>query len=184
MAELTRLLNSPDGDSDGEMLGELYAELKKIAHSRMRGEREGHTLNATALVNEAWLRLAKSAPGEWNDRKHFYGAAAEAMRRILVESARRRLSQKRGGGEGAMPLDDDELPLTSTLPDERLLEVHDALDELEAEDEMAARVVKLRFFGGMKNAEIAALMDVSKKTVSRHWAVAKLTLYQTLGDAP
>ena len=182
MAEVTRWLNASGSESDGEIFNELYAELKKIAQSRMRGERVGHTLNATALVNEAWLRLEKSAPEKWRDRKQFYGAAAEAMRRILVESARRRLSQKRGEGEGTVPLDDGEILLTSDLPDDRLLEVHEVLDQLEAESEMDARIVKLRFFGGLKVEEIAALFEVSQTTVHKHLKVAKLWLYRALDE--
>ena len=183
MADVTRWLNAQGSEPDGEMFGELYAELKKSARLRMRGERQGHTLNATALVHEAWLRLDKSAPEEWRDRKQFFGAAVEAMRRILVESARRRLAQKRGEGEVALPLEDDDLAPLSILPDEQLLEVHEVLDQLAAEDEMAARVVKMRFFGGMKNPEIAALLEVSKRTVGRHWSVAKVWLYRALdGD--
>ncbi len=158
-----------------------YAELRKIARSRMAGEREGHTLCATALVNEAWLRLQKSAPEEWRDRKQFYGAAAEAMRRILVEAARRRLALKRGGAREDVPLDDN-LPVFAPVADERLLGIHEVLDRLEKEDEMKGRIVKLRFFGGMKHDEIAALLEVSEVTVRRHWVKAKMWLYDALHD--
>jgi RNA polymerase sigma factor (TIGR02999 family) len=125
----------------------------------MRGERQGHTLNPTALVHEAWMRMEKSAPEEWRNRGHFYGMAAEAMRRILVDSARRRLSKKRGEGRTMVALEDDDLPVTSLLPDDRLLEVHEVLNRLEAENEMDARIVKFRYFGGLKNKEIAALAN-------------------------
>ena len=175
-------MNDSGSAPDGEMFGELYAELKKLACGRMRGERAGHTLQPTALVNEAWIRLEKSAPEAWRDRKQFFAAAAEAMRRILVEGARRRLAKKRGEGGEMLPLDDDELPHLATLPDERLLEVHEVLDELEAEDELSARIVKMRFFGGMKNTEIAALLGVSKRTVGRHWSVAKVWLVRALDE--
>jgi len=177
MGDLTRYLN--ESQDDREVCSELYAELKKIARSRMRGEREDHTLNPTALVNEAWLRLEKSAADQWRDRKQFYGAAAEAMRRILVESARRRLAAKRGGGRGALPWE-DELPVAAPLSDQRLIGVHEVLDQLEAEEAMNAQIVKLRFFAGMKNEEIAGLLDVSITTVKRRWAVAKLWLYEAL----
>ena len=180
MADHTRWLNDIPDARDGEQFRALYDELKKIARSRMQNERAGHTLGATALVHEAWLRLEKAAPRQWCDRGEFYGFAAEAMRRILVESARRRLSAKRGGGEVAVPLEENDLPVTPTLPDDRLLEVHEVLDQLEAENEMDARIVKLRFFGGMKQAEIAALLGVSEMTVGRHWAAAKVWLYQAL----
>lgn len=95
------------------MFGELYAELKKLARSRMRGERAGHTLDATALVHEVWMRLEKSSPAQWNYRNQFCGVAAEAIRRTLVESARRRLTKKRGEGEGHVPLEDNDLPIHS-----------------------------------------------------------------------
>ncbi len=182
MADHTRWLNDSPDARDAEQFAVLYEELRKIARSRMRSERAGHTLGATALVHEAWLRLERDAPRQWRDRGEFYGMAAEAMRRILVESARRRLSAKRGGGEAAVPLEDNDLPVTSSLPDDRLLEIHEVLDQLEAENEMDARIVKLRFFGGMKQAEIAALLGVSEMTVGRHWAAAKVWLYQALGE--
>ena len=181
MAEVTRWLNLLEGDSSGELLNELYAELKKIARARMQGERQGHTLNATALVNEAWLRLEKSTSEEWRDRKHFYGAAAEAMRRILVEAARHRLAAKRGGGKISIPLEDD-LPIAAPVADERLLEVHEVLERLQAEDETKAHIVKLRFFGGLKHEEVAALLDCSESTVRRLWGEAKTWLYDAIHE--
>ena len=159
----------------------LYAELRKIARSRMAGERQGHTLSATALVNEAWLRLQKSTPEEWRDRKQFYSAAAETMRRILVDSARRRLASKRGGGEEDVPLD-EEIQVCTPFVDERLLGIDEVLDQLEKEDEMKGSIVKLRFFGGMKHDEIAALLEVSEVTVRRHWLKAKMWLYDAMKD--
>ena len=181
MSDYTRWLNASTASRDEEMFAGLYAELHKIARSRMAAERPGQTLDATVLVHEAWLRLEKSAPERWRDRKQFYAAAAEAMRRILVEAARRRLAAKRGGGERAVTLK-DELPVSSSVTDERLLSVHEVLDQLEAEDEMEARIVKLRFFGGMTHEEIAALLEVSERTVERHWALAKLWLYRALRE--
>jgi RNA polymerase sigma factor (TIGR02999 family) len=181
MADVTRWLNASTALRDEEMFAGLYAELHKIARGRMAAERSDGTLDATGLVHEAWLRLEKSAPEEWRDRKQFYGAAAEAMRRILVEAARRRLAAKRGGGEAAVPLEEVQLP--APLPDERLLGVHEVLDQLAEENETQAGIVKLRFFGGMNNDEIAALLEVNEKTVRRHWAVAKVWLYRALKDA-
>jgi RNA polymerase sigma factor (TIGR02999 family) len=178
--DYTRWLNDSPDARDGEMFAALYEELRKIARSRMQGERAGHTLGATALVHEAWLRLERDAPRQWRDRAEFYGFAAEAMRRILVESARRRLSAKRGGGAPKIQLEENDLPVTSSLPDDRLLEVHEVLDQLEAEDEIKARIVKLRFFGGMDHSEIAALLEVNEKTVRRHWEIAKVWLYRSL----
>ena len=182
MEEVTRWLNRPtDSSEDEDLFAMLYAELRKIAGSRMVGERVGHTLCATALVNEAWLRLQKSMPEEWRDRKQFYGAAAEAMRRILVEAARRRLASKRGGAEEDVPFDEG-LHVFAPLADERLLGIHEVLDQLEKEDEMKGRIVKLRFFGGMKHDEIAALLEVSEVTVRRHWVKAKMWLFDAMND--
>ena len=127
MSDYTRWLNASTASRDEEKFAGLYAELHKIARGRMAAERAGGTLDATGLVHEAWLRLEKSAPAEWRDRKQFYGAAAEAMRRILVEAARRRLAAKRGGGEKAVTWDES-LPVSSPLKDERLLGVHEVLD--------------------------------------------------------
>ncbi|NOX99850.1 MAG: sigma-70 family RNA polymerase sigma factor [Verrucomicrobia bacterium] len=180
MPEFTRWLNASNETRDDELFVGLYGELKRIAASRMAGERADHTLNATALVHEAWLRLEKSAPDEWRDRKQFFAAVSEAMRRILVEAARRRLASKRGSGEVAIP--ESEVDISGPIPDERLLAVHEVLDQLEEEDEMNARIVKLRFFGGMKNDEIAALLEVNEKTVRRHWTVAKVWLYRALQE--
>lgn len=179
MADLTRWLNASTASRDEEMFAGLYAELHKIARGRMAAERAGGTLDATGLVHEAWLRLEKSAPEQWRDRRQFYAAAAEAMRRILVEAARRRLAAKRGAGQEAVQLE-DALPIAAPAADERLLGIHEVLDRLEQEHAMDAAVVKLRFFGGMTNAEIAALLEVSERTVERHWKLAKLWLYREL----
>ena len=136
------------------------------------------TLSSTALVHEAWLRLQDSAPDQWRDRQQFYGAAAEAMRRILVDSARRRLASKRGDGVATVPLDGLELP--APLSDDRLLDVHEALSQLEVQVELLARIVKLHIFSGLSHNEIAGLLNLHEKAVRRHWAVAKLMLYRTL----
>lgn len=179
MHEHTQWLNGSSGSCDEARFGELYAELKKIALSRMAIERSGQALEATELVHEAWLRLQRTAPERWRDRGQFYGAAAEAMRRILVETARRRLAAKRGGGDAAVPLENG-AQLPAPVADERLLGIHEVLDQLEAEDEMKAKIVKLRFFSGMNHDEIAALLEVNEKTVRRHWALAKLWLYRAM----
>lgn len=180
MTEFTQWLNASPESRDDKLFESLYVELKRIAGARMAGENPNQTLNATALVHEAWLRLEKSAPDEWRDRKQFFAAVSEAMRRILVEAARRRLAIKRGGEHA--PLAEDEVDILAPIPDDRLLAVHEVLDQLEQEDEMNARIVKLRFFGGMNNDEIAALLEVNEKTVRRHWAVAKVWLYRSLQE--
>ncbi|QTN32352.1 sigma-70 family RNA polymerase sigma factor [Akkermansiaceae bacterium] len=181
MTEYTRWLNHSDETRDNEVFAGLYAELRRIARSKMAGERQGGTLDTCGLLHEAWLRLEKSAPAQWRDRKQFYAAASEAMRRILVEAARRRMAAKRGGGEKAVPLD-DELPVAAPMEDERLLDVHEALGRLETESPMDAQIVKLRFFSGLGNGEIATLLDVSERTVERHWKLAKLWLYRELKE--
>lgn len=151
-----------------------------MARAKMASERPGITLNATALVHEAWVRLEKSAPDQWRDRSQFFASASEAMRRILVEASRRRAASKRGCGEIPVSLDGLDLP---DRPDEqRLMEVHEVLDELEAQDATKATIVKLRFFCGMENEEIAAVLGVNEKTVRRHWELAKLWLFRAIRE--
>jgi RNA polymerase sigma factor (TIGR02999 family) len=181
MTDYTRWLNNPDPTRDMEVFAGLYAELRRIARSKMAGERPGGTLDTNGLLHEAWLRLEKSAPTQWRDRKQFYAAASEAMRRILVDAARRRLAAKRGGGEEVVLLHDD-LPVAAPIEDDRLLDVHDALDRLEAEFPMDAQIVKLRYFSGLGNEDIATLLEVSERTVERHWKLAKLWLYRELKE--
>ena len=146
----------------------------------MAKEKDGITLDTTGLVHEAWIKLQKSAPGHWQNRQHFFGTAAEAMRRILVDAARRRLAKKRGGG--AEELSADELELGSPVLDERLLGVHEVLDQLEKDSPLQAQIVKLRFFGGMKLEEIAALLETNKSQIRREWSVAKVWLYRELNE--
>jgi RNA polymerase sigma factor (TIGR02999 family) len=180
MPDYTRMLNDSSGFEDDSLYAGLYAELRRIARGRMALEKCGHTLNPTALVHEAWLRIQKSAPEKWRDRKQFYAAASETMRRILIEAARQRLSAKRGGGEQAIPIDG--LEIHAAIPDRQLIDIHEILDELEREDETKAQIVKLRFFSGMNHDEIAALLEVNEKTVRRHWALAKIWLYRAIKE--
>ncbi|MCB1134104.1 MAG: sigma-70 family RNA polymerase sigma factor [Verrucomicrobiae bacterium] len=169
-----------DHEDFQSLVGELYRELKKLAQAKLAFERPGMTLNATALVHEAWIRLEQSSPESWRDRSQFFASAAEAMRRILVEAARKRKAAKRGSGAPVLSLDGIELPLVDDST--RLMEVHEVLDELEAADAMKAQIVKLRFFCGLENGEIAALMGVNEKTVRRHWELAKLWLFRAIRD--
>lgn len=161
----------------------VYQELRQMAAWRMAQEGREMTLQATELVHEAWLRIS-GADGEmqtWNSRRHFFGAASEAMRRILVDQARARLSAKRGSGERAVSL---ELAVEVASPfDERLLEVHEFLDHLSLENPERAQLVKLRFFVGLSHAEIAELMEVSERTVRREWTLAKTWLFQAISAA-
>lgn len=183
MNDVTRVLNAmAAGDESGsaELLAAIYDELRRMAAAKMAGERSDHTLQATALVHEAYLRLAGDG-ANWENRRHFFGAASEAMRRILVENARRRAAEKRGGGQAATALD-EELHGGSTSEDDKLLQVHEVLDELEAEDELKAKIVKLRFFAGLGHDEIAALLELNEKTVRRHWELAKVWLYRAIRE--
>lgn len=184
MSQVTQILDrARQGDVKAaeELLPLVYDELRRLAASKMAGEGPGHTLQATALVHEAWLRLGADRQPNWQNRAHFFGAAAEAMRRILVESARRKLRAKRGGAN-AQRIDLEEVMLQVEQEDERILHVHEVLDRLANEDPQKAEIVKLRFFAGMRHEEIAALLDVNEKTVRRHWELAKLRLMQLMRD--
>ncbi len=177
MNDFTQLLNqAQQGDSFAaeELLPVVYEELRRMAAGKMSMESAGHTLQPTALVHEAWIRLVGNDTSEWKNRAHFFGAAAEAMRRILVDSARKKLSQKRGSGSEAVELDESSIVLTAT-PDE-LLAVHQALDHLALEDSQAADLVKLRYFIGMTMQETADAMALSKRTAEGIWTYAKAWL--------
>lgn len=176
--QLQNLLTDPEQQQ--AMFEDLYRELKIIARSRMAGEGGIVTLNPTTLVHEAWIRLEKGSGEPWENRSHFFGAASEAMRRILVESARRKKATKRGSGQAAVPLDGIDLP--DDTDHEQLLAVNEVLDALEAEDPMKAQIVKMRFYCGMGNEEIAAVLDVNEKTVRRHWQLAKVKLFRSIQE--
>src|SRR5688572_7771779 len=177
VSEVTRIL---EGVQEGapkasdELLPLVYDELRRLAAHKMAREAPGQTLQPTALVHEAWLRLSHQSRSTWKNREQFYAIAAEIMRRILVDRARRRRSRKHGGELERVDLDAVDLPFVSS--DDLVLQVHDALERLAAEDPEKAEVVKLRFFVGLEYAEIATLLDVSEKTVQRHWAFAKAWL--------
>ena len=177
VSEVTRVLDSvQEGDpkASDELLPLVYDELRRLAAHKMAREAPGQTLQPTALVHEAWLRLSDQSRSTWKNREQFYAIAAEIMRRILVDRARRRRSRKHGGELERVDLDAVELAFVGS--DDLVLQVHDALVRLTTEDPQKAEVVKLRFFVGLENAEIASLLDVSEKTVQRHWAFAKAWL--------
>ena len=183
MPEITQLLESIDqGDPQAaeELLPLVYDQLRRLARLRMAKLPPGQTLQPTALVHEAWLRVHGSdAPIKpWSNRWHFFAAAAEAMRRILVDQARRKARVKHGGDRQRLDIDD--FPLAAATDDDKILEIHDALTQLEAENETIAAVVKLKFFAGLTSSEIGNVMNVSEKTVQRHWSFAKTWLYQTI----
>jgi len=184
MHDVTHLLNAfRDGELQdaGILLPLVYDELRRLAASRMAREAPGHTLQPTALVHEAWLRLSGSSPGAWGSRAHFFGAAAEAMRRILVDHARRKRSQKRGGGVPAVGF--DEAVLVLAAPPDELLAVHEALDKLAQEDAAAAELVKLRYFVGMTMEEAAEAMGVAKRTAEGFWTYARAWLRREIRRA-
>lgn len=167
---------SHNGESQEECVRRIYGELKSLARAKMSREHPGVTLSPTVLVHEAWMRLERSGPEQWRDQAQFFAAASEAMRRILVERARRRLAAKRGAGEQPADLDEVDVPLPVT--DERVVAISEALSELEVAHPDWAEIVKLKFFCGLGNEEIATMLGVNEKTVRRHWNQAKLWLFQ------
>ena len=184
VSQVTLILDAiQHGDSKAadELLPLIYDELRRLATHKMAYEAPGQTLQPTALVHEAWLRLVGEGDPGWQNRAHFFAAAAEAMRRILIDRARRKLACRRGGGQVRVEL--KESALEAPADDEKLLQVHDALEVLAAEDQQKAEIVKLRFFGGLSHEEIATVLGVNEKTVRRHWEVAKVRLFQIIKAA-
>ena len=170
----------PPGQSHSgeELLPLVYEELRRLAAARIAQESGTQTLQPTALVHEAWLRL--NGPGQpcWQNRAHFFGAAAEAMRRILIERARRRSRLKHGAGSQHVDIAGIDLPCA--VPDERLLAMNEALAQLEKEDHAKARIVLLKFFGGLTNAEVAETVGVTERSIERQWAFAKVWLLRAM----
>jgi RNA polymerase sigma factor (TIGR02999 family) len=175
-----RRMESGDPDAPGELLALVYAELRALAARKMAQERPGQTIQATALVHEAWYRLGGDQQPAWQSRAHFFGAVAEAMRRILIENARRKLRQKRGGQ--LERLDVNEVEIASPLPDDQLLALDEALDRLAAEDPRAAEIVKLCFFVGLTQKEVAEQLGISVSTVERSWAYARAWLFREINE--
>ena len=177
MSDVTQLLNAIDAGNPkaaDQLLPLVYEELRKLAASKMVREKPGQTLQATALVHEAWLRLAGSDQQQWRGRSHFFGAAAEAMRRILIDKARHKASLKRGMDQPLEELHESRIELSA--PADEILAVHDALDALAVADATAAEVVKLRYFVGMTIAEIAEALEISPRSADRHWHFARAWL--------
>jgi RNA polymerase sigma factor (TIGR02999 family) len=165
-----------------ELLPLVYAELRRLAALRLSGERRNHTLQATALVNEAWLRLVHQRSA-WQSRTHFFAIAAQAMRRILVDHARQRHTAKRGGEADHVPVDSVMNLLPSPIPDEQLLALDEALTRLAALDPRQAAVVELRFFAGLSVEDTAEVLGVSGMTVKREWAAARAWLFAAVEAA-
>ena len=184
MSDVTRILDrvqlgEPKAAED--LLPLVYEELRRLAAHKMAHEPSGHTLQPTALVHEAWLRLVGAGAQHWDNRGHFFAAAAEAMRRILTERARSKARARHGGQLERVALDHVTLAIEDT--DETVLAVHEALDRLAVADPLKAEVVKLRYFVGLNHAEIAQALGLSEPTVRRHWSFARAWLYAELKAA-
>lgn len=188
--ELTRLLRSAsagDGAAFAELVTRAYAELNALAHRRLQHEAPGHTLSTTALVHEAYLKLVEQSRADWQNREQFFAVASEVMRRVLIDHARRRRRGKRGGGDAPLSFDEAADLLPTDLSDDdadRLLALDDALSRLATFNPDGARIVQLRFFGGLSNDEVASVLQSSERTVRRTWSVAKAWLRRELGDGP
>jgi RNA polymerase sigma factor (TIGR02999 family) len=177
VSDATRVLDrvqAGDPKAAQELLPLVYGELRKLAAHRLAGEAQQHTLQPTALVHEAWLRISGDEKRHWNGRAHFFAAAAEAMRRILVDRARRRLAVKRGAGEA--PLDADELEIPAPAPDPQLLAVNDALEQFARQNSRKAELVKLRYFVGMTFEEAAGVLGIAVPTAKEWWAYSRAWL--------
>jgi len=159
----------------------IYDELRRLAHRQMGAERPGHTLQTTALVNEAYLRLADQTDPRWQNRAHFFAVAARAMRRILVSYARSQRAEKRGGG--ALKVELNEIALVSSEESKEIIDLHEALERLATFDSRKAQVVELKYFGGLNYEEIAEALKISPITVRRDWRFAKAWLYAELQNA-
>ena len=184
MNDVTRIINAiEDGDikATDELLPLVYAELRSLAAQKLAKETPGQTLQATALVHEAYIRLLGAETYRWDSRGHFFAAAAEAMRRILIDNARRKQSQRRGGDRQRVELNDPGLAIEG--PQEDLLALNDVLERLEEEDPQLAAIVKLRYFAGLTHEQIARIQGVTRRTIDRHWALGRAWLYQAIQGA-
>jgi RNA polymerase sigma factor (TIGR02999 family) len=187
MSDVTRILNAierGDAKAADELLPLVYEELRLLAAQRLSQEKPGQTLQATALVHEAYIRLVGNEAQGWDSRGHFFAAAAEAMRRILVEIARRKGRLKRGAGRRRIPL--EEVSLALETPADDLIALDEALAQLREEDREAAEVVKLCYFAGLTLEEAAEVLGISRRTAARYWAFARAWLYDqmTQGEEP
>ena len=181
MSDVTLVLdaiNRGERPAAEKLLPLVYDELRNLAAARMLQESAGHTLQPTALVHEAWLRLTGGQEQSWQNRAHFFGAAAEAMRRILVDHARRKAGLKHGGGQQRLNIED--FDLAEAPPDEKILLIEEALEELERSNPERARVVVMKFFAGMTNQEVGETLRISRSTVDRHWECARTWLFRKI----
>lgn len=181
MTDVTRILNAierGEAKATDELLPLVYEELRLLAAQKLSREQPGQTLQATALVHEAYIRLVGDEPRDWNSRGHFFAAAAEAMRRILVDNARRKQRLKRGGRQKRLPL--EEATITGKEPDIDLLALDEALVRLEGKDPEKAHLVKLRYFAGLSARQAADVLGISVATANRHWSYARSWLFQEI----
>ena len=184
MSEVTRILvaiEQGDGRVIDQLLPAVYQELRQLAAQKLSREKPGQTLQATALVHEAYLRLVGGQGQDWKSRTHFFNAAAEAMRRILIENARRKHRLKRGRDQNRMDLDEAQIVVES--PSEDILALDEALVRLAEVDRTVAELVKLRYFAGLPLDQVAELLGVSRRTADRHWAFARAWLYRHIAEA-
>jgi RNA polymerase sigma factor (TIGR02999 family) len=177
ITDLLLRLRSGDPDAEEGLYAVVYADLRRLAHAQLRRERPGHTLGTTGVVHETYQRLVDQTRVEWRDRAHFFGAAACAIRRILVDLARRNLAARRGGGAPHLPLPEDAAAATRT---DDLLALDEALNRLGAVDARLSQVVECRYFGGLTEEETAEVLGVTKRTVQRDWAKARGWLHRDL----
>ncbi len=184
MSDVTRILfaiEQGDARAVDKLLPVVYDELRLLAAQKMSQERPGQTLQATALVHEAYIRLVGSENQQWSGRTHFFAAAAESMRRILIENARRKQRQKHGGGHQRVDLDDAEISIEE--PSTNLIALDEALTKLAEEEKTVAELVKLRYFAGLTLSQAAEIIGVSRRTADRYWAYARAWLYQEINKA-
>ena len=171
-------MEQTDSKAASQLLTVVYDELRRLAAARLAQENPGQTLQATALVHEVWLRLSSERRRPWQNRAHFFAAAAEAMRRILVDNARRKQAARRGGNVPRLSL--DELDLACPMPDEQLLALHEALERFAEREPVKAELVKLRFFAGLSMSEAARALELSEPTAKRYWSYARAWLFREL----
>ena len=184
MSDITQVLQAVgrgESRAAAELMPLVYEELRRLAAVRMAQESAGQTLQPTALVHEAWMQLVSAGERTWHNRAHFFGAAADAMRRILIDKARRKARLKHGAGQARLNI--DELEIAETTPDDNVLLINEALERLEREDPEQARIVILKFFAGLTNLEVAETLNIGERTVDRQWACAKARIYQWISAA-
>ena len=181
MNEVTQILGAVsrgEPKAANELLSLVYEELRRLAAAKMASEAPGQTLQPTALVHEAWLRLTRDEKREWNDRTHFFAAAAEAMRRILVDNARRKRTERHGGGQQRVEMPEIASAVMET--DDKVLAVHEALEKFAVLDPQKAELVKLRYFVGMTIEQAAEALGISQRTAKRYWAFARAWLHEEI----